>query len=242
MKSRELKDMQLWGELNLTGLVGGDDNGNGSPNAAAPNLAELLYKDLTLKPMADKKKEQVFKKAHYGAIMGRYNSVPHNPKSISPSKINLLADPLRGRYSSYDKVKSSEVDSDEEAPPRKGPETTSVLDRYANPKKYATVAVPAAAIATIRQPKSPVKAAPSSSSAFFLTEADGGGDDENDDNYGHFGRHNAEQRNGRTNSNFASAMRNTIQDASNKMEKYKTPILASTRNTALSRKATKVCT
>ena len=111
------KDL-IWDELNLHNLVNSIDSnpisfqqfgdsliGDNSVKPLPKNQQHrinMMHINDSLKPKGrltvDKKLDKVFKKSSYNAIMNRYESVPHKPKSISPKKLDILADPIKGKY------------------------------------------------------------------------------------------------------------------------------------------------
>lgn len=197
----------LWDELNLDDLIKGMDK-------QPQSVKDILIADIacSVKPLPDKKLQKVFKKPVYGALMNRYRSAPHIPKSISPSKINLLADPLSklgGRYNAYERgkraqkvaaVAAAEV-SDEDSSLR-GESSDSLLMQYQRRQQQ-------------HQPETRKEPA----SSFFLTGEDDDGEESDhyasNDNYGRLGNRNSNKPT--TNNNkvgFASALRSKVKPTS----------------------------
>lgn len=92
----------LWNELQLDSLI----------DATEDNFPDFVHRGPTLNGISPQKNveflklrdsphklTEVFKKPAYSALISRYQSLPHKPKSIPLKKLSLLADPIRGRYS-----------------------------------------------------------------------------------------------------------------------------------------------
>lgn len=90
------KDL-LWDELNLGGLVGAMHNPYG--------ISEQDSMERVNKSKIIKKHNDIVQKPTYTAIMGRYDAQPHKPVSINSKKLDLLADPIKGRFSRFDESK-----------------------------------------------------------------------------------------------------------------------------------------
>lgn len=90
------KDL-LWDELNLGGLVNAMHNPYG--------ISEQDSMDRVYKSKIIKKHNDIVQKPTYTAIMGRYEAQPHKPVSINSKKLDLLADPIKGRFSRFDESK-----------------------------------------------------------------------------------------------------------------------------------------
>lgn len=90
------KDL-LWDELNLGGLVGAMHNPYG--------ISEQDSMERVLKSKILKKHNDIVQKPTYNAIMGRYDTLPHKPVSINSKKLDLLADPIKGRFMRFDESK-----------------------------------------------------------------------------------------------------------------------------------------
>lgn len=88
------KDL-LWEELNLGSLV--------SSMKPLQGLADRVSLDEINKSKVLKKHNDIVQKPTYGAIMDRYQALPHKPKSIQAKKLDTLADPIRGRFSRIEK-------------------------------------------------------------------------------------------------------------------------------------------
>jgi hypothetical protein len=88
------KDL-LWEELNLGSLV----------NSMQPvhGLADRMAMEEINKSRVLKKHNDIVQKPTYGALMDRYQALPHKPKTIQSKKLDILADPIRGRFSRIDK-------------------------------------------------------------------------------------------------------------------------------------------
>lgn len=146
------KDL-LWDELDLGGLVYSMQPMHG--------LADRVSMDEINKSKILKKHNDIVQKPTYNAIMGRYQALPHKPKSIQSKKLDILADPIRGRYSRIEKFLGN-LDH-----PRKDhyPESSlSPSKRSVNSKSMPK---------SPRSPRAKAGSNANQSSGFFLT----GGDD-----------------------------------------------------------------
>lgn len=85
----------LWDELNLGGLVSSMQPSYG---LADQDSFERINKSKILK-----KHNDIVQKPSYSVLMGRYDALPHKPKSIQSKKLDLLADPIKGRFSRIEK-------------------------------------------------------------------------------------------------------------------------------------------
>eukprot|EP01038_Epipyxis_sp_PR26KG_P013495 gene13495-18106_t len=87
----------VWDELQLSTLVESMNNGN--------SLAEnVMYDEFISKSGAAKEHVKKWKKPSYSVLKNRYDALPHNPVVISPKKIDILSDPLRGKYKKFDEI------------------------------------------------------------------------------------------------------------------------------------------
>lgn len=142
------KDL-LWEELDLASLV----------NSMQPTygLADRVSIEEINKSKIIKKHNDMVQKPTYNAIMGRYQAQPSKPKSIKTSKLDLLADPIRGRYSRIEKILQS--------------------DNLRNDSWESSMSPAKRSNMSIKSPRSPNKSirngGGNQSSGFFLT----GGDD-----------------------------------------------------------------
>ena len=171
----------LWNELQLDSLIDEDVNENSagaifynfhhkngkaavglvSPSKSRNKLDgdELLLRNDREGPQ---KIMEVFKKPAYSALINRYQSLPHKPKTIQLNKLNLLADPIKGRYSR--RLLDSEDSNDQAG------ESNKVSSNAQNIIKQEAVTRKEEVVTKKKEP----------SSAFFLTETDML--DESDDN------------------------------------------------------------
>jgi hypothetical protein len=159
----------LWNELKLSQLV----SDNTDPEEILP-LA--LQSQLGLRRSKEKlllEHTKQWKKPSYNVLKDRYASKPHEPPVLDASKLKTLADPLRGKYASYDKLMSEDEDEGEGERSKRMGNTSSTgrPHRYNSSNEYSGT------------PSSTKKGSPSrvGSSAFFLTAA--GSDDEATDDY-----------------------------------------------------------
>jgi len=104
----------LWSELQLDSLIDTNDDNFPDFSHRGPNLNGIISPQknanvdfLKLRDSPHKLTE-VFKKPAYSALINRYQSLPHKPKSIPLKKLSQLADPIRGRYSRINNDISSE--------------------------------------------------------------------------------------------------------------------------------------
>lgn len=129
----------LWKELDLGSLL--------------QNPRLLKSKNLNptqLDPLL--KHDSKWKKPNYNVLKGRYNSVPTEPIYIKKNKIDRLADPLRGKYSGFNKLFQDNENAFDEG--------CSPSNKYGSPSKQR-------------------QTIPQNNGGFFLTGVDGGdsGDD-----------------------------------------------------------------
>lgn len=149
-----------------------------------------------------KKHNDIVQKPTYNAIMGRYDALPHKPISINSKKLDLLADPIKGRFMRFDESKYKlNLNGDSKSSPAK---RTMRL----NEDQGSSV--------------SPVKARypPSKApSGFFLTGGDDNGEPDNEE---------PESRNvnqyGRSGKGLAAALRGRVTDAQ-MMNRQKDPMI-----------------
>jgi hypothetical protein len=147
----EDKDL-LWDELNLGGLV----------NSIGPayGLADRVSMNEINKSKILKKHNDMVQKPTYTAIMGRYETVPSKPKSIQSKKLDLLADPIKGRFSRIEKFLGN-LDERRQ----------NLLEGSLSPSKKSSGGVP-------KSPRSPTKTVragmSNQPSGFFLTGGDDG--------------------------------------------------------------------
>ena len=156
----------VWNELQLESLIDSNDDEN-YPDAifsqlhqsnkptvglVSPQKNIINASDLQLRGSPHKIME-VFKKPAYSALINRYQSVPHKPKTIQIKKLNILADPIKGRYSKF--VNNAQEVSTEKETVSSFPDSKPLSNKSIVQKE--------------------------SSSAFFLTEAEANYD--SDDNF-----------------------------------------------------------
>jgi hypothetical protein len=133
-----------------------------------PSLAEDVafnQNKLKHKSHAQIGHQKMLEKPAYSVLMNRYQSLPHQPKTIKMTKINRLADPVKGRYTSFEKTINAAPSSYDEIPSMN--RGTDV--RATNPSGFKQTASP-----TKTLPRNQKK----SQSAFFLTGEDDDEDDE----------------------------------------------------------------
>lgn len=187
------KDL-LWDELNLGGLVGAMHNPYG--------LSEQDSMERVNKSKILKKHNDIVQKPTYNAIMGRYDALPHKPVSINSKKLDLLADPIKGRFMRFDESKYK-----------------------LNPNAESKMS-PAKRTMRLSEDQgssvSPVKARYPSSNApggFFLTGGDDNGEPDNDE---------PEKSNvngyGRSGKGLAAALRGRVTDAQ-RMNRHADPMI-----------------
>ena len=187
----------LWNELQLDSLIDEDvppsgaifynfNNKSGkaavglvSPSKSSNKLDgdELLLRNDRVGPQ---KIMEVFKKPAYSALINRYQSLPHKPKTIQLNKLNLLADPIKGRYSR--RLMDSEDSNDQ-------PGESSKVSSNANKHE----AIPRKAEVVVIKEREP-------SSAFFLTETDLVDESDNENENDHVAPHGG----------FAAALRGEV--------------------------------
>ena len=149
-----LETDQLWDELNLGGLV----------ESMKPmyGLADKDSLDRISRSNVLKKHNDIVQKPNYSVLMGRYQALPHKPKTIQSKKLDLLADPIKGRFMRIDKLLQENRNVDQSMSPSKR------TIRLANEP-------PALPVSPARQTK-----AQSKPGGFFLTGEDDNGDDESE--------------------------------------------------------------
>ena len=201
----------LWNELQLDSLIDGDDeppkgaifynlHNNKSSKAAvglvspSKSTDKLDSDDLLLRNDKEgpRKLIEVFKKPAYSALIDRYQSLPHKPKTIQLNKLNLLADPIKGRYS------RRLLDSDDSNDKAGG--NHHVASNPYNSNKHEAI-IP-------RREEVPIKKT-EPVGAFFLTETDTMDESDTEkDNYG--GSNIGENRAQATRGGFAAALRGEV--------------------------------
>jgi hypothetical protein len=152
----------LWDDLNLGGLV----------NSMKPvyNLSDKYSIDQIEKSKILKKHQDIVQKPTYNAIMGRYGAQPNKPKSIHSKKLDLLADPIKGRFSRIEKYTSGSLYSDADV-------DTDYASSVSPTKKSIRLNKEQS-----QSPKASAKRGVSSvPSGFFLTGGDDNGEPDNDE-------------------------------------------------------------
>ena len=139
------KDL-VWDDLDLGGLV----------NSMQPmhGLSDRVSIEEIQRSKILKKHNDMVQKPSYSAIMGRYQALPSKPKSIKSKKLDLLADPIRGRFSRIEKFLG------DLEPPRQVESSLSPSKKSVSSKG-------------IKSPQISPKKRPEPAGGFFLT----GGDD-----------------------------------------------------------------
>jgi hypothetical protein len=85
----------LWEELGLDSLLTYEQSFENK-------LDKKLLKN---KPASVVNHQKMIKKPTYSAVMNRYNSMPHKPKTITKSKLDELADPVMGKLTKNERLK-----------------------------------------------------------------------------------------------------------------------------------------
>ena len=106
----------LWNELKLSQLV--SDNPNPEDILPLALQSQLGMRRSKEKLLLEHTKQ--WKKPSYNVLKDRYASKPHEPPVLDASKLKTLADPLRGKYASYDKLMSEDEDDGDEQSKRLG--------------------------------------------------------------------------------------------------------------------------
>jgi hypothetical protein len=181
------KDL-LWDELNLGGLVHSMHNPYG--------MSEQDSMDRINKSKILKKHNDIVQKPTYTAIMGRYDALPHKPISINSKKLDMLADPIKGRFSRFDKLMEEDdtkyqlnIKAGSSLSPAKRSIRLNDQDSSISPVKSKNVSGNAP-------------------SGFFLTGGDDNGEPDNDDqDVAPAPRH------GRSRNGLAAALRGRVSEA-----------------------------
>lgn len=163
------KDL-LWDELNLGGLVGSMQPSYG--------LADQVSLEKINKSKILKKHNDIVQKPSYSVLMGRYDALPHKPKSIQSKKLDLLADPIKGRFSRIEKF----LQGDSEY--RESIGRNQSIDKYGSmsPSKRSTEwkGASVSPSKSIRHNSSVTSTKATPGAGFFLTGGDDNGEPEND--------------------------------------------------------------
>lgn len=211
---------QIWNDLKLNQLLTSNEEEQ-LPLA----MQALLNSGQKTKEKIILEHKKTWKKPNYNVLTDRYASRPHDPPVLNTSKLKKLADPLRGKYASFDKLMLEEDDSEEE----RGHEKNY---RYKDSEM-----TPSSGQAYKNKSLSPSNR----SSAFFLTAA--GSDDDAADDTKHIARQRREVptfNRGGTVSKFRGKLEEAKRDGAMK-EKLSRPLLSqkrqdSSRAPALQRK------
>jgi hypothetical protein len=88
----------LWNDLSLGALLNNDSN------FVQEVVNTHLQQSTCPNSLARDKHKKMLEKPTFGVLMDRYSALPHDPIAIQPRSIERLADPIRGRFSNYDRL------------------------------------------------------------------------------------------------------------------------------------------
>lgn len=91
---------EIWNELDLGGLLKNPQVINKKTNNGQQVDPLLKHDNKWMKP-------------NYSVLKNRYNSLPTEPKFIQKKSLDRLADPLRGKFSNYDKILGNDFRNEE---------------------------------------------------------------------------------------------------------------------------------